>query len=96
MHRNLDRRVETICPVLDEGWRTFLKEQVLDLYLRDTARARVLQPDGSYVRRSRTARGPLVDAQATLLAATRAGKGDAQVDRPQPKGHGLPSAFFGA
>jgi len=95
MPRNLDRRVETVCPVLDEGLRTYLKEQVLDLYLRDTARARVLQPDGSYVRRSLTAHGPLVDAQATLLAAARAGKPESGLERPLAKGHGPGTAFFG-
>ena len=71
MPRNLDRRVETVTPILDESWRAYLKEEILDLYLRDTARARVLQPDGSYLRLAASKRGHLVDAQAALLAAAR-------------------------
>ena len=62
MPRNLDRRVEAVFPVEDEGWRTYLRDDVLGLYLRDTVRAHELQADGSYVRRS--AGGPsAVDAQ---------------------------------
>ncbi len=73
MPRNLDRRVETVCPVDDEGWRAYLRDDVLRLYLRDTVRARELLPDGSYVRRRPAAEEPPVDAQAALLAAARAG-----------------------
>ncbi len=49
MERNLDRRVETLFPIESPG----LKEEIrhlLDVYLRDTSRARILMPDGSYVR----------------------------------------------
>jgi polyphosphate kinase len=45
MARNLDRRVEVICPIIDETWRADLKENVLHLYPRDTARSRELQPN---------------------------------------------------
>ncbi|MDQ3701366.1 MAG: polyphosphate kinase 1, partial [Chloroflexota bacterium] len=73
MPRNLDRRVETVFPVEDEGWRTYLRDAVLGLYLRETLRAHELQADGSYVRR-RPAPGALpVDAQEVLLAAARVG-----------------------
>jgi polyphosphate kinase len=50
MSRNLDRRVEVVAPVKDAGLRKFLKEVVLDTYLRDNVKARELQPDGSYAR----------------------------------------------
>jgi polyphosphate kinase len=73
MPRNLDRRVETVCPILDEGWRAHLRDQVLKLYLRDTTRARALQPDGTYVRRTPPPGAKPVNAQAALLAAARAG-----------------------
>ncbi len=49
MSRNLDRRVELLFPVKEPKVRTALKE-ILDLYLAGVARARILQPDGSYVR----------------------------------------------
>ena len=69
MPRNLDRRVEAVFPVEDEGWRTYLRDDVLGLYLRDTVRAHELQPDGSYVRLEPAPGHPAVDAQESLLAA---------------------------
>ncbi|HET7768753.1 MAG TPA: polyphosphate kinase 1, partial [Chloroflexota bacterium] len=71
MARNLDRRVEVICPIIDETWRTYLKENVLDLYLRDTARSRELQPDGTFKRRRPEAGRRPVDAQEILLSLAR-------------------------
>jgi polyphosphate kinase len=50
MNRNLDRRVEVVAPVKDPALRRYLKEVVLDTYLRDNVQARVLRPDGSYAR----------------------------------------------
>src|SRR5215831_11511062 len=49
MERNLDRRVEVLCPVLDPSLRTYLRDVVLDFYLNDTERSWVLQPSGAYV-----------------------------------------------
>ncbi|HEX8369553.1 MAG TPA: polyphosphate kinase 1 [Pyrinomonadaceae bacterium] len=48
MHRNLDRRVEVVVPIKDAGIRQYLKDVVLEAYLRDNANARILNPDGSY------------------------------------------------
>jgi polyphosphate kinase len=48
MERNLNRRVETLCPVRDEALRRYLRETVLDAYLRDTMRAWILRTDGEY------------------------------------------------
>jgi polyphosphate kinase len=48
MERNLNRRVETVVPVLDPGLRRSLKENLLDVQLADTARALELHADGSY------------------------------------------------
>ena len=50
MVRNLDRRVEVVAPVEDPKLRKYLKEDVLEVYLRDNVNARELQPDGSYLR----------------------------------------------
>jgi polyphosphate kinase len=47
MGRNLDRRVEVLTPVLDPALVTRLRE-VLDLYLRDTVKARRMLSDGGY------------------------------------------------
>jgi len=53
MHRSYDRRVEIIFPILAPQIAAYLKETVLDAYLRDELNARVLQPDGSYKRVAR-------------------------------------------
>ena len=50
MVRNLNRRVEIVTPVEDPAFKKYLKEDVLQAYLRDNVNARELQPDGSYVR----------------------------------------------
>ncbi len=49
MTRNLDRRMEVMCPVLDESIRQRIK-QMLDILLKDTAKGRVMQPCGKYSR----------------------------------------------
>lgn len=48
MLRNLDRRVEIILPILDADLRSYLKNEVLEFYLRDNQNARILRPDGTY------------------------------------------------
>lgn len=48
MHRNLDRRVEVLTPILGENIRSYLKQTVLDAYLRDNVNTRILRADGSY------------------------------------------------
>ncbi len=73
MARNLDRRVETVTPILDEAWRAQVRDHVLGLYLRDTARARELQPDGTYTRVRPADGARAVDSQAVLLATVRDG-----------------------
>jgi polyphosphate kinase len=50
MERNLDRRVEVLCPIRDPDLQHQLRHVVLDALLRDTDRAYQLQPDGEYVR----------------------------------------------
>jgi polyphosphate kinase len=50
MQRNLDRRVEVVVPILDEGFRKYLRERFLEAYLKDNVNARILRPDGTYRR----------------------------------------------
>ena len=58
MTRNTLRRVEVAAPILDEGLKNRLLDQ-FDVMLRDNVQARVMQPDGSYVRRERGEDAPL-------------------------------------
>jgi polyphosphate kinase len=50
MGRNFDRRIELLFPIEDPALLETVKHEVLDSALRDTMRARVLGPDGTYVR----------------------------------------------
>ena len=54
MPRNLDRRVEVLAPIEDRRIRRFLIDEYLETYLKDTAKARILQPDGRYTRPERS------------------------------------------
>jgi polyphosphate kinase len=49
MERNLDRRVEVLCPVIDGKLADHLRSVVLHAYLNDTHRGRLLTATGAYV-----------------------------------------------
>ncbi len=67
MPRNLDRRVEVIFPIKDPAIRAYIRGAILEVELRNNVKARVLQPDGSYVRRTPRPGEPAIDSQAWLL-----------------------------
>ncbi len=69
MPRNIDRRVEVLFPIENPMLRQNILEDVLQVYLRDTAKAYVLQADGQYVpRRSLEEDGaPLFNSQTWLM-----------------------------
>ncbi len=50
MPRNLYERVEVMFPVKDPMLRDRIRHEILDAYLADTVKARVLRRDGSYIR----------------------------------------------
>ncbi|MFL6302996.1 MAG: RNA degradosome polyphosphate kinase, partial [Candidatus Sulfotelmatobacter sp.] len=56
MPRNLFERCEVLFPVKDAQIRTRLKDEILAAYLADTAKTRMLEPNGDY-RRARPATG---------------------------------------
>lgn len=49
MSRNLKHRIEVVAPVTDPESKRYLRDVLLDTYLRDNTKARELQPDGRYV-----------------------------------------------
>jgi polyphosphate kinase len=61
--RNLNRRVEVVTPINDPDLKTYLKNVILKTYLRDNVRARLLRPDGSYVRVQTAPDEPPLDSQ---------------------------------
>ncbi|HZO95573.1 MAG TPA: polyphosphate kinase 1 [Candidatus Baltobacteraceae bacterium] len=67
MGRNLDRRVETVVPVLDPLLRDVIADEILAVYLADDVKTRMLQPDGTYVRRAHLPGEPAVAAQQVFL-----------------------------
>ncbi len=68
MRRNLDRRIEVLTPVEDSKLVTLLRENVLDVYLRDTEKAWELGPEGCYVQRKPKAGVEPFNAQEYLMA----------------------------
>lgn len=68
MERNLDHRVETLCPINNPELRNQLKVNVLDVMLQDNVLASRLHYDGRYekvVRESEQA--PVVNSQKVML-----------------------------
>jgi polyphosphate kinase len=67
MHRNLDRRVETLVLVTDPVHSARLRD-LIDLGMSDTTASWWLQPDGTWTRRKPDADGaPLRDIHETLI-----------------------------
>jgi polyphosphate kinase len=66
MQRNLYERCEVVFPVVDESSANRLRNEILEAYLRDDTKARLMQPDGSYVRAPRSGSG--FAAQNWLMA----------------------------
>ena len=81
MRRNLDRRVETIAPVVDPALGAEL-EAILDVYENDNCTAWDLQPDGSWLRR-RPKEGEPRRASQEVFAGRASGKGTDEVEVPE-------------
>jgi len=74
MMRNLDRRVEVLVPIEDPRLRKHLKEEVLDVCLRDNVKARRLSMTGNYLRVPCPPGNERIDTQSyfmNLYAATQ-------------------------
>jgi polyphosphate kinase len=67
MPRNFERRVEVMFPIEAPDLRRRICEEIIPTYLEDNCRARVLMPDGSYVRAAAWHDEPERRAQRDLL-----------------------------
>jgi polyphosphate kinase len=67
MPRNLDRRVEVLFPVESPPLRSAIISTILPAQLNDTLKVRLLQRDGSYVRKKPSADEPPLNAQTWLV-----------------------------
>ena len=65
MPRNLVERCEVVFPVTQPALQKRLREEILAAYLADNTKARLLQPNGEYVRAPHT--GPAFSAQDFLM-----------------------------
>ena len=70
MPRNLYERCEVVFPVLQPELSKRLREEILEAYLRDNVKARLLHPDGSYTRAPQEGRP--CSAQDEFIALTQA------------------------
>jgi polyphosphate kinase len=57
MPRNLYERVEVLVPLRDDVLRERVHREILDAYLTDNRKARILLPDASYIRAWQPAHG---------------------------------------
>jgi polyphosphate kinase len=69
MPRNLMERCEVVFPVDDPALSDRLRNEILGSYLADNVKARLLQPDGSYMRAPKS--GPPFSAQEHLMAIAK-------------------------
>ena len=68
MPRNLFERCEVVFPVRDAGAKARIHDEILPALLADTVKARLQQPDGSYVRASKTSKdAPPFSSQDFLM-----------------------------
>jgi polyphosphate kinase len=67
MERNLDRRVEVLCPIADPALRDHMRGTVLEALLSDTHRSWMLQTDGRYVRATPPEGASPLNSQKFLL-----------------------------
>ncbi len=65
MPRNLYERCEVLFPVIDPSAKRRLRHEILEAYLRDDAKTRLMRPDGNYVRTPSSSTG--LSAQDWLM-----------------------------
>jgi polyphosphate kinase len=71
MPRNLDRRVETVFPIESNALKIEVRDVLLQKQLEDTVKARILQPDGQYIRRQPAPGAQPFDSQNWFIEQTR-------------------------
>jgi polyphosphate kinase len=87
MPRNLYERCEVLFPVTDPAAMKRLRGEILESYLHDDVKARLLQPDGSYIRAP--GRGHGLSAQDWLMELAR--DPGRQLGRPEPEAPSTPT-----
>lgn len=89
MPRNLYERVEVLFPIQDRSLRHRLRQEILEAYLVDDVKARVLRSDGTYVRAWQTGRArrkpvtPTFNAQQFLIEVAEGKRTVADIPVPR-------------
>jgi len=76
MPRNLFERCEVVFPVRDAAAKARILDEILPAYLADTVKARLQQPDGTYLRASKLLKDALPFASQNFLMQLAEGKTD--------------------
>jgi polyphosphate kinase len=71
MTRNLDHRVEVVFPIENEKNVRYIREKMLDVYLKDNTHARTMHEDGTYARLQPAGDDKVVDVQEFLMNGSR-------------------------
>ena len=71
MTRNLDHRVEVVFPIEDKDHIRHMRDTMLDTYLKDNRRARVMQQDGTYARLKPAGEEKIIDVQESFMQHVR-------------------------
>jgi polyphosphate kinase len=78
MPRNLFERCEVVFPIRDPAVLSRLHNEILPAYLADTVKARIQQPDGTYVRAGKVMKDAPVFSSQEFLIKLAEGKTDIQ------------------
>lgn len=89
MPRNLFERCEVVFPVTQPDLLKRLRDQILAAYLADNTKARLLKPDGEYVRAPQT--GAAFSAQEFLMQVANGTEEALPVKIVLPKGKAAPA-----
>jgi polyphosphate kinase len=73
MPRNFKKRAEILYPIENTELKARIIKEILITYLNDNVKARLMQPDGSYVRVKPKEGAKLVRSQSSLIAIAREG-----------------------
>ena len=76
MPRNLFERCEVVFPVRDPAARARIHNEILPAYLADTVKARLQQPDGSYIRAGKLLKDAAPFSSQDFLMKLAEGKAD--------------------
>ncbi|HWQ85014.1 MAG TPA: hypothetical protein VN363_10630, partial [Anaerolineales bacterium] len=67
MPRNINRRVEVLFPVSEQRLIRYLRDDVLESYLKDNVKARLMKKDGTFIRLKPKGNDPESNVQEWLL-----------------------------